>query len=96
MNLIITKPAEDDIINIISYISKDNKTAAEKMLSLFYKKFQNLSITPFIGRQRKFITNKDIRFLCIKKNYIIVYEVEQNNIVILRVLSTYQDIIRFL
>ena len=40
--LVITRPAYNDMQNIFEYISKDNKIAASKLLNLFEEKFDNI------------------------------------------------------
>ena len=48
-------------------------------------------LMPEIGYKKPEWTKKDVRFLSIKK-YLIVYQINDKNIIILRVLSNYRDI----
>ena len=75
------------------FIAKDNKTAANKMMELFYKTFKMFLRHPKIGNSRPDFTYLDVKFYVIKKNYLVVYRIIDNKILrILRVLTTYQDV----
>lgn len=88
----ITDIALNDMELIADYIAKDKKNAAVKMLTLFQKSFNILSEHPEIGVKRPDFTHKDVLFYVIKKHYLVVYRIDNKNLVILRVLTTYQDI----
>ena len=75
-----------------NYIAKDNIVAASNLLKQFYTTFEILSEYPNLGYRRPDFTYKDVRFYVVRKNYLILYKVEQNSIFILRVFPTYQDI----
>lgn len=92
LNLIIENAAELDMVAIAEYIAKDKKSAAVKMLQLFYESFNKLSNYPELGFSRPDFTYKDVKFFVIKKHYLVVYKTTKNEIHILRVLSSYQDI----
>ncbi len=92
LNLIIENAAELDMIAIAEYIAKDKRSAAAKMLKLFYSSFDKLSTYPKIGFSRQDFDYKDVKFFVVKKHYLIVYKTTKNEIHILRVLSAYQDI----
>ena len=49
-----------------------------------------------MGKIRKNFTYQNVRFLQVKQNYVIVYNVKNNAIYILRVLSNYQEICNLL
>ena len=92
LELEITSKACIDIEIIADYIAKDKKSAANKMVKLFYKTFVTLTEHPNLGKVRRDLTNLDVKFYVVKKNYLIVYKIIENRLRILRVLSTYQDI----
>ncbi len=95
LNLKITNTALNDMELIADFIAKDKKSAAVKMLKLFYKTFKNLSEYPDIGVKKPDFTYKDVLFFVIKNHYLVVYKIHKKNLVILRVLTTYQDICAF-
>lgn len=92
LELEITSKAYIDIETIGDYIAKDKKSAANKMVKLFYETFIILAKHPNLGNTRTDFTNLDVKFYVVKKNYLIVYKIIENKLRILRVLSTYQDI----
>jgi len=93
LELEITSRAYYDMEIIFDFIAKDNKSAANKMVKLFYQTFEMFLTHPNIGMTRKDFTYLDVKFFVIKKNYLIVYRViDDKKLRILRVLTTYQDI----
>lgn len=93
LELEITSKAYNDMEIISDFIAKDNKTAANKMMELFYKTFKMFLRHPKIGNSRPDFTYLDVKFYVVKKNYLVVYRIIDNKILrILRVLTTYQDV----
>ena len=93
LKLEITSKAYNDMEIISDFIAIDNKSAANKMMKLFYKTFMMFLKHPNIGKSRPDFTYMNVKFYVIKKNYLIVYRIIDNKIIrILRVLTTYQDI----
>ena len=90
-NYIISKDAENDLKEIGDFIALDNPTAALTLIDKFTEGFENMILMPEIGYKKPEWTKKDVRFLSIKK-YLIVYQINDKNIIILRVLSNYRDI----
>ncbi len=91
--LIITEQAYLDIENIIDYIAKDNLAAAKKTLDLLFKSCFLLSNFPDLGSKKYQIENENILLLTVKKRYIIAYKIQNKKLIIVRILSSYQDII---
>ncbi len=89
--LVITRPAYNDMQHIFEYIAKDNKIAASKLLNLFEEKFDNIMNFPNIGYKPKFLS-KNIRVCIVAKHYQIVYTVSNEKLYIQRILTEYQDI----
>ena len=93
LELEITSKAYNDMEIISEFIAQDNKSAANKMMRLFYKTFETFLKYPNIGTSRPDFTYMDVKFYVIKKNYLIVYRIIDNKkLRILRVLTTYQDV----
>ena len=92
LTLRILDKAEEDMVLIGDYIAKDNQSAATDLLKQFYATFDTLSEYPELGFKRKDFTYKDVRFYVIRKNYLILYKIENSTLFILRVLTAYQDI----
>lgn len=96
LNLKIKSIAINDMEKIADYIANDNKSASLKMLNLFYKSFNDLCKYPEMGVSRKDFTYKEVRFLKVYKHYLVVYNFDNENVYILRVLSNYQNICELL
>ena len=93
LELEITSKAYNDMEKIFDFIAKDNKSAVNKMIKLFYKTFELFLTHPNIGTTRKDFTYLNVKFYVVKKNYLIVYRIiDDKKLRILRVLTTYQDI----
>ena len=96
LNLQIKSKAIEDMERIADYIAKDNPKAAHDLLNDFYVIFDNICSFPKMGSIRKDFTYKNVRFIQVRQNYLVVYNVEHETIYILRVLSTYQEICNLL
>lgn len=91
-NYKIKSKALEDIATIADLIREDNEKASLKFLQDLYDTFDKLANFPNIGIARKDFTYRDVRFFVVKKHYLIVYNIENETVCILRVLSTYQNI----
>lgn len=94
--IITTDAAKYDVKTISSYIAKDNKKAAIAITKLFKTSIGKLSDFPNLGKHKDGIKDKDILIYTVKQRYSIAYKIINENIVVLRVLSTYQDIFAIL
>ena len=90
--VLITVSAQNDILQISEYISKDNKSAALVIIDSFYKTFELISEFPSAGAVKNSINDKNVRIYTIKKKFNIVYRIIDNKIEILRILTKYQNI----
>ena len=90
--LVVTKQAYQDIDLIIEYIANSNKIAANNVLKVLQKSIYMIVEFPNIGILRPDFTYKNVMFYVVAKRYIIAYQVNNTEILILRVLSAYQDI----
>lgn len=96
LKLEIKSIALTDIEKIADFIANDNKKAALSLLNDFYIVFDNLCKFPNLGHIRKDFTHKNVRFIQVKLNYVIVYNIKNDAVCILRVLSNYQEICNLL
>ena len=89
---IISERADLDMMVIGDFIALDNKSASSKLIDEFTNCFIRLAQMPKSGYKRTDWTiDKDIRF-CNVKRYMIIYKIDKENIIILRVLSSYRNI----
>lgn len=89
---LVTEQAENDIIEIASYIATDNPGAAQRFVSDAYDTFARLARHPGMGHSRRDLTSLPVRFWTFRSHYMIIYRGEAPPIGILRVLSGYRDI----
>ena len=94
LNLIIENKAESDIELIADYLKEKNvsKMTLLETFKSFMKAFDTICSHPNIGFAKEEFIYRDVRFLVVKKKFLIVYKELDSGIHILRVLSTYQDI----
>jgi len=85
----LLRVAEEDFIEIISFIAADNPTAAESIASKIEKNLDLLSGNPNLGRipREEEIRNLGYRYLIVK-NYLIFYTIEEKTIFIHRILHS--------
>jgi toxin ParE1/3/4 len=83
----LLRVAEEDFIEIISFIAADNSTAAESIASKIEKHLELLSENPNLGRipREEEIRTLGYRYLIVQ-NYLIFYTIEERTIFIHRIL----------
>ena len=98
LDIRLTPQAHQDIENIYNYISKDGKNIAFQQINLIFKSLDNLKVFPKMGKDIRNYLNvkKKYRSLYIGKSYIAFYRIEQDYIMIIRILWTNQDYISLL
>lgn len=99
--LVVTKPAEKDLADILQYISKDLSApkAASDFLNEVLKCYDNLSENPFMYAfcDNDRLRNKEYQKAIIK-NYIMFYRVDKDNnlIYVIRFIYGRRDYINLL
>jgi addiction module RelE/StbE family toxin len=89
--LIVTEPALNDINHIFEYIAQDNPVAAKKLVDDFEQKFYILVKFPNSGFKPA-LAKSNVRVCVVAKNYQIIYQIDNEFIVIARILTRYQDV----
>jgi len=81
------KIAEEDFLEIISYIAADNIVAAENLAIKFQKNFELLAANSKLGRipREEEIRKLGYRYLIVQ-NYLIFYTIENKTILVHRIL----------
>ncbi len=82
--------AEEDLIEIWGYVARESETAADRLLDRFEEHWRLLIEHPFAGAARADIA-AGIRYL-VTGNYLTFYRVDDDAVVILRVLHGKRDI----
>ena len=91
----ISPRAHEDIQSIYNYVRKDGEGIAQKQLRHIYSEIENLAQFPEMGIPlQKFVIRKtSFRLLIVRKVYIVVYNLTENTVDILRVFRKEQDFI---
>jgi toxin ParE1/3/4 len=85
VRFVISARAEADLFSIHSYYLKRSPAAAERIITRFFHRFDELCDFPFLGPDRSEL-RASLRGL-LADGYIIFYTVEESAIVIVRVLD---------
>lgn len=91
----LSAEAENDIDEIITYIARENPSAAHTFIDSLYEAMEKLSDNPDMGHLREDLTDKHVKFWTFKWHYLIVYK-PASPIEIIRILSGYRDIINLI
>lgn len=91
MDVVLSRRARADLIDIEAYIAQDSVAAADKVIDAILAAFDRLSVNPQLGHLRRDLTDRPVRFWSVH-SYLIVYEIGQTEIGIVRILSHYRDI----
>lgn len=89
--------AEQDLVELVSYLAAEDPTAAAEVLDHIEARVQTLTSYPFIGRipQASKLTALGYRVLVID-NYLVVYKVKGNTVLVHRILHGGRDLLRVL
>jgi toxin ParE1/3/4 len=90
MKIFVSEAADTDLLQIYDYLHQRNPTAAESLMRQIDLKFESLSRFPFIGRPREAL-RPGLRSI-LAGNYVIFYEVADDQVTIVRVLHGRRDI----
>jgi len=85
-----TEQAQQDIIEIATYIARDSLQAADRFIDRIHRQFEVLADTPQLGRSRSELTPSLRSFPL--GNYLGFYRPIDNGVEIIRVLSGYRDL----
>ena len=89
----LSRLAEQDLLDIWTYIAKDNPDAADRFTDLLIQKCDNLCDFPEVGTRRDELA-PSLRSFPVGR-YIIFYRVADPGIEVVRILSAYRDLGRF-
>jgi addiction module RelE/StbE family toxin len=92
MRLVYTPKAAADFQQIWSYISKNNLEAADRLVSEIRDECRRLLKNPRLGHKRTDLTARPVRFWPVRRFYLIIYEVQKAQILVVRILHGSQDI----
>ncbi len=84
--------AEQDIDEVVTFLAKENPSAAHSFLDALFDAMQLLVDNPEIGHKRDDLTDKPVKFWPFKWHYLIIYK-SSPTVEIVRVLSGFRDIV---
>jgi toxin ParE1/3/4 len=90
MKIVFSEDADNDLLNILDYLSQRNRSAARALAELFNSKIETLSHFPFIGRDRSIFLPR-MRSI-VAENYVVFYRLERDHVLIVRILDGRRDI----
>lgn len=89
-----TPQANEDLLDIWSFIAQDNFDAADRVELAIFRACDMLAGSPLAGRVRKDVTTLPIRFWVLQPytNYLIVYDSGSRPLQIIRILHAARDL----
>lgn len=91
MKIVWSPTARTRIDEIVGHISENNVDAAFTLVEEFENTVQSLKKHPRLGRISPVLHDESIRELVVRENYVIVYELYRNQILILTIRHARQD-----
>ena len=86
-----TQKALLSLENIFENIHKDKPNSAQEFITKIKESIENLSTMPYLGKECKHKNIEgDCRIYIFKRNYIIVYQIAQEHIIIRDIINTKQ------
>jgi toxin ParE1/3/4 len=89
----LSRLAEQDLLEIWSYIARDNPDAADRYIDLLTEKCELLAESPKLGRYRVELSPR-LRSFPVGR-YVIFYQIAERGIEVARILSAYRDLGQF-
>ena len=89
-----TPEAADDLLDIWSFIARDNPRAADRVETAVFQACDMLAGSPLAGQVRKDLTSLPLRFWVMHPypNYLIVYDPETKPVQIIRIVHGARDL----
>jgi addiction module RelE/StbE family toxin len=91
MKIIWSPTARRKIDEIVDYISADNLDAAVALVESFEERVDDLKKHPRSGRMIPALNDEMVREIVAHPNYVVVYELQNSDIVILTIRHSKQD-----
>ena len=82
--------ARSDLDEIWSYVARDSRTAADRLMATFHRKFLVLSSQPLMGESREELASGLRGFSC--GNYLLLYRPTKRGIDVARVIHAARDV----
>jgi plasmid stabilization system protein ParE len=89
--VVLSPVARQDLDDIWEYVASHSLDAAERLIDLLQEALARRSRFPEMGHRRPDLSAHPIRFMTVR-DYLVVYHEEADAVLVLRVLSGYQDV----
>jgi plasmid stabilization system protein ParE len=89
-----TPQAVDDLLDIWSFIARDNPDAADRVEVAIFRACNLLTHSPLAGSTRTDLTSLPLRFWIVRpySNYLIVYDPRRQPLQVIRILHASRDL----
>jgi plasmid stabilization system protein ParE len=89
-----TPQALADLFDILAFIAKDNREAAERVEAAIFRACDLLTDSPFAGSTRTDLTPLPVRFWVVQpySKYLIVYDPSKHPLRVIRILHAARDL----
>jgi toxin ParE1/3/4 len=93
----LLRPAEDDLIEIVTYVAADKPAAADALAARFERDFGLLGSAPYLGRvpREEQLAALGYRYLVVG-NYLVFYTVEGRSVLLHRIIHGARDYVKLL
>ena len=93
----LLRVAEDDLVEIVTYVAADRPSAAQALATKIEKNLQLLARNPHLGRipEEEDLVKAGYRYLVVE-NYLIFYTIEERTIYVHRILHGARDYLRLI
>lgn len=91
--VVYSHAAQDDLQDLWAFIAEDNPDAADVLEADIRAEVQQLAELPSLGHRRRDLTPHDLWFHTVRKNYLIVYRVD-DRLEVVRVLHGARDAVQ--
>jgi toxin ParE1/3/4 len=88
----LSQVAIDDLDAIWSYIARDNPIAADKFETDIFAACEKLSGHPYLGHKRSDLTDEEVRFWPVRRSCLVVYHIQGEKLIVVRVLRAGLDV----
>ena len=83
---LLSPEARDDLLEIWSYIARDNPAAADQLEADLYAACEKLAVHPHLGHRRADLTDEPVLFWRVRGVYLVIYLAETAPLSIVRIL----------
>jgi len=88
---IFTRSALEDLQEIWCHIAEDNPSAADSLESDVFNAADEIAGLPSLGHRRLDLTNRDVWFMTVRKNYLLIFR-KTDPVEIIRILHGARDV----